>query len=200
MHNINDKQKIMLRLLDNQIQKCTECELHTNGRAKPYWTENSKWMMLFEAPGKEEVEANEVICGKTGRMFWELLEEYQLTKDQFLIMNSVNCRVMDGRKNGKPSEYHRNMCRPWIRKYMKVFQPNIVLLFGNYSIHTILKEWGITKYNGLLTEENLFDSINTKVIRCFHPSAMIYDKSKKDKILKTIKLFKSEALGNAGKN
>jgi uracil-DNA glycosylase family 4 len=94
--------------------------------------------MLLEAPGKEEVENNEVIIGKTGRMLWDIMAEYQLRKQDFLIMNSVNCRVLNGKKNGKPSEAHRDCCRPWIRKYIKVFQPRKIILFGNFALHTIL--------------------------------------------------------------
>lgn len=186
------KKKKMLEILDSQIQKCTECILHENGRAKPYWTENSRYMMVLEAPGKEEVENNEVIIGKTGRMLWDIMAEYQLTKEMFLIINSVNCRPMNGNKNGKPSEYHRKCCNPWLRKYIKVFKPKKIILFGNYAINTLLGEWGISKFytgNILLTEEKIFD-IKLNVIRSYHPSALIYDKKKEDDLRKSIKLLR----------
>lgn len=180
-----------LELLDQQIQSCTRCNLYQNGRAKPYWNEYSKYMMVLEAPGKEEIQNNEVIIGKTGRMFWELLAEYQLTKNMFLIMNSVNCRVLNGRKNGKPSELHRDSCRDWIRKYIKVFQPDTLLLFGNYAMHTITGEWGINSFypNGLLTEEEIYD-IKMNVIRSTHPSSMIYGGDARNKVIQSIEKFK----------
>lgn len=148
--------------------------------------------MILEAPGKEEVENNEVIIGKTGRMLWEIMAEYQLTKEMFLILNSVNCRVMNGNKNGKPSEYHRYCCRPWLIKYFRVFRPKKLILFGNYAMHTILGEWGISKFyteNFLLTEER-FSDINISVIRSYHPSALIYDKKKEDDLRKSIELLR----------
>lgn len=68
------------------------------------------------------------------------MAEYQLKRENFLIMNSVNCRSKKGNKNITPSEHHRTCCRPWLRKYIKVFKPDKILLMGNPSIHTILGE------------------------------------------------------------
>jgi len=186
------KTKKMLTLLDNQIQQCEECNLWENGRAKPYWSENSKYMMILEAPGKEEVEHNETLIGKTGRMFWNIAAEYQLRKQDFLIMNSVNCRVMNGKKNGKPSETHRDCCRIWLRKYIKVFQPRKLILCGNYALHTVLGLWGITKFydeSMLLTHEDIY-GINVDVVKSIHPSAMIYSKDKEKDLRKSIELIK----------
>ena len=45
----------MLELLDTMIGQCTDCELHTGGRVKPYWTPMSTLAALGEAPGKDEV-------------------------------------------------------------------------------------------------------------------------------------------------
>lgn len=187
---MDKKTKKMLELLDSQIQSCQNYNLYQNGRAKPYWTERSKYMMILEAPGKEEVDSNEVIIGKTGRQFWELMEQFDLQKSQFLILNSVNCRVLNGNKNGKPSEAHRDACRSWIRKYVKVFEPEHLLLFGNYAMHTITGEWGVTKWNATVSEETVYN-INMQVIRSFHPSAMIYGGDKREMISESIKKFKS---------
>lgn len=192
--NMNKKTFNMLKLLDGQIQSCEKCNLFQNGRAKPFWTGESKYMMVLEAPGKEEVENNETLIGKTGRKFWEIAADYHLSKEMFIILNSVNCRVLNGNKNGKPSEYHRDCCRDWLRKYIKVFQPEKILLCGNYAIHTILGEWGITKFykeNNLLTEHKIYD-INTKMIRMIHPSSMIYNNGRKDNIISSLKLLKGE--------
>lgn len=121
------------------------------------------------------------------------MSEYQLLKQHFLIINSVNCRVLNGNKNGKPSQYHRDQCRQWLRKYIKVFEPEKIMLFGNYAINTLLNEWGISKYineSMILTEEKIFD-INTQVIRSYHPSAMIYNREREKDIRKSIELLRS---------
>ena len=186
---MNTKTFRMLSLLDEQIQKCKECNLYENGRAKLYWTKNSKYMGIVEAPGKDEVELNQPLVGKTGHMFWEMIEPLGLYKEDFLIINSVNCRSMKGNKNLIPSEYHRNQCRPWIKKYIKVFQPNKIILMGNASIHTITGMWGVTKLVGITEDMNVFDN-DVKLIYCYHPSSVIYDQKKKNDIIECVKMLK----------
>ena len=181
-----------LKILDGQIQCCKDCNLYENGRAKPYWSEKSKYMLILEAPGKEEVENNETLIGKTGRMFWDMMTEYQFLKEHFIILNSVNCRVMNGNKNGKPSELHRDCCRKWIKAYIGVFKPEKIMLLGNYAIHTMTNEWGVGEFykkDKLLTESDIF-GIDTKLIRSYHPSAMIYNKEREKELRKSIELLK----------
>lgn len=185
--------KRKLELLDEQIQNCKDCNLYGYGRSKPYWTEQSKYMLILEAPGKEEVENNEVLIGKTGRMWWDLASEYQLLKEDFIILNSVNCRVMNGNKNGKPSESHRECCRKWLKAYIRVFKPEKIVLMGNYALHTITGEWKIGEFykkNLLMSKENVFD-IDTTIIKSYHPSSAIYNKKDREKDLrKTLQFIK----------
>lgn len=186
---LSQKSQRMLTLLDAQIQSCERCNLYVNGRAKPFWTSETKYAMGLEAPSKEEIENNEPIIGKTGRFFWDLMSEFQFLKKMFLIFNSANCRVLNGNKNGKPSEYHRDCCRDWNRKYLKIVEPKKLILFGNYAIHTITGEWGVSKLSGTSSIENIF-GIDMEVIRCYHPSSVIYDKSKEESIRECIQKLK----------
>ena len=50
---------------------------------------------------------SQMLTGKTAKIFWELASEYQLVERDFVILSSVNCKMI----NGKPSEYHRDCCR-----------------------------------------------------------------------------------------
>lgn len=188
---MNKKQIRMLKLLDDQIQKCHGCNLYKNGRVKPYWTEDSKYMMILESPSKDETEQNTLLVGKIGKIFWEIMSELQFVKRDFLIINSVNCRVMNGNKNGKPAYSHLECCESWIRKYYKVFQPKKVVLFGNYAIKTFIDKWGISSFykNDTIrfTDYEKYGNI-VDIIVSYHPSAMIFNKKKE--IIKSIKLLK----------
>lgn len=97
----------MLTLLDGQVQSCTQCNLHVGGRAKPYWTNRSMCGLFLEAPGKEEVIQNTPVVGAAGKKLWQELHNVGLEREDFLIVNSVNCFVsgrvkvftVDGYKN-----------------------------------------------------------------------------------------------------
>lgn len=189
---MTNKQKRMLELLDKEILKCTACGLHTNGRCKPFWTnEYQGYFICGEAPGKNEVETNEPFIGTAGNKLWECAGKFGIKKEQCFIINSANCRPVNGNKNGKPTELQRDRCREWIRKYFKVLQPNKVLLLGNYAMHTFVNEWGIMqKYDeNLLTNESVY-GINVNIIRSVHPSMCIYQgDAGKNKLLKSLELY-----------
>ena len=67
----------LLHLLDSRIEQCIECPLHINGRIQPYWNVNSSYVLIGN------VENNAFL--------WELMEKQGFYKEQFLIINSLNC-------------------------------------------------------------------------------------------------------------
>ena len=61
-----------LEFLDKKIQECKKCKnLYLNGMAVPFWTRNSRFLMIAEAPGKDEVkeDTRTPLVGKAGRLF-----------------------------------------------------------------------------------------------------------------------------------
>ena len=162
----------MIHLLDVQIQRCKQCDLHNGGRCKPYFTKESRHVILGEAPGKSEVENNMPFCGMAGDHLWDIMKLHGFYREQFLIINSVNCRPVDGNKNGKPTYEQINTCKKWVRKYIKVLQPKAILSLGNYAMYNILGEsQGIMNMNGLHVKGNEYES---NVILSIHPSMCIY--------------------------
>lgn len=68
MQKRKEKKEKLLVNIDKKIQNCIDCNLYKNGRAKPFYSDDSKFMMILEAPGKEEVNQNNVVVGKTGKL------------------------------------------------------------------------------------------------------------------------------------
>lgn len=182
------KQIRMMQLLDEQIQSCERCGLHTGGRCKPYWSINSKHAMILEAPGKEEVKQNTPVVGPAGEKLWEMVQFFNMKKSDFLIINSVNCRPTDGQKNLKPTLDEIQTCKHWVEKYLKVLDSPLNMVFGNYGMFSILGESsGIMKRNA----ELMVDSpAGFDIILSVHPATMIYrgDDGKKD-IYSALKKF-----------
>ena len=178
------KQMRMLELLDNQINKCKACSLWQNSRAKPYWTESSKYAIIGEAPGYNEIRLNEPFVGAAGEILWEIMDDKGFSKEEFLVINSVNCRPVDEIKewkNGKPTEDEQLACKPWARKYLKVLKPKGVLLLGNYAMFTVTgNSTGIMSLNAtVLTEAESpdFRYNNIPYVLSVHPALCIYRKN-----------------------
>lgn len=179
----------MLELLDEMIGQCTKCELHKGGRVKPYWTPMSTFGSLGEAPGKDEVERNEPFVGKAGEILGSAMAKQGFRKEQFLVINSVNCRPVDGGANGKPKLEHISECHHWVRKYIRVVAPEKMIAFGNYARGALSGQYtGIVKYNGWVDTLNDYEM---HVIYSVHPAYCIYQKQAGEKLLEnSIKKFR----------
>lgn len=188
----SDKQQRMLELLEDMIFSCTLCGLHEGGRCRPYWTPISQYVIVGEAPGAKEVEFNEPFYGPAGNHLWNIMNEFGFRKEQFAIINSVNCRpVVDG-KNGKPVHSEKQACKRWIRKFISVIEPQKILSLGNHAMHTLIgRETGIMSYNGQVTRCEFNDRMY-RIILSVHPSMCIYKKDDGIRMLRnSIERFKN---------
>lgn len=184
---LSKKQRRMLELLDGQIQSCTECLLHVNGRAKPYWTEKSKYVLILEAPGGDEVRENTPTIGKAGRILWDAFMKYDLKREDFLIINSVNCRPMVGNRNGKPTYEEMDKCRHFVYKYINVLNPKFGMVFGNYAMWFLFGiRSGITRHNGNW-ESNI--SLKVDFVKSVHPASVIYTADNRKILERSIDVF-----------
>jgi uracil-DNA glycosylase family 4 len=188
----------LLNLLDSQVQSCTKCNLYSNGRAKPYWANTSQYGLLLEAPGKQEVDQNTPVVGSAGNKLWAELHEVGLERSDFLIVNSVNCRPLDGNKNGKPTVEETTLCSDWIRKYLRIVKPTKMLVMGKYAIESfnrivggeILPTDSIMNNNGKVTFVSFFE-LQVHIVVSVHPAFCIYRPEKGIQALKhSIEVFK----------
>jgi len=179
---LSNKQMRMLMLLDGMISQCTDCELHTGGRVKPYWTPMSTFCALGEAPGKDEVEENEPFVGKPGEILGTAMAKQGFRKEQFLVINSVNCRPFVGYPDdGKPKLHQIQKCHQWVRKYIKVISPEKMIAFGNYARGSLNGSYeGIVKYNGWIETIGLYQIY---AVMSVHPAYCIYQKDSGIKLL-----------------
>jgi uracil-DNA glycosylase family 4 len=191
---ISNKTKRMLYLLDGMVEKCELCSLYQNGRAKPYWTENYEgYFIVGEAPGKDEIANGEPFIGKAGSILWDIMNSYGYKKEQFLMINSVNCRPVVAKRNGKPTEEQMHTCREWISKYLGVLKPFRGILLGSYAAQTMLNiKDSVIAFNASVATIRMND-INTPlvpVIRSVHPAYSIYSEEGKVLLEESVKALK----------
>jgi uracil-DNA glycosylase family 4 len=190
MELLSKKQIRMLELLDKMVQSCTKCQLYKNGRAKPYWTPMSIYLAIGEAPGKDEVDMNEPFVGKSGTLLIDSMLELGLRKEQFVIINTVNCRPVNGMKNGKPTTDQIEFCKDWMRKYIKIINPEKAIALGEFAIRASRNG---QFYRGVLSVNGSVDYLNQvyrnnseqiKVVYSVHPAYCIYSQKDGIKLLK----------------
>jgi DNA polymerase len=152
----------------------------------------SKYVIVGEAPGKQEVVENTPFIGMAGQILWDTI--YRVTdlfKTDFAIINSVNCRPTDGMINLKPERGDQYACKQWIRKFLKVIVREKVLILGNSAMGTMLgKHSGIVKFNAT---EGLLESYykNVPFVISVHPAYAIYNRDEGiEKLTESIEKFK----------
>jgi DNA polymerase len=135
----------------------------------------SRYVIVGEAPGKQEVVENTPFIGMAGEILWSTINKITgLFRADFAIINSVNCRPTDGMRNLKPERGDQYACKQWIRKFLKVIEPEKVLILGNYAMGTMLgKHSGIVVLNA--TNGNLKDYKNVPFVISVHPAYTIYN-------------------------
>jgi uracil-DNA glycosylase family 4 len=179
---MTDQDIKLLKLLDSQVQSCELCNLFKNGRAKPHWTNASRYGIFLEAPGKEEVLQNTPVVGTAGKKLWQILHEAGFERSDFLIVNSVNCRPLVGNKNGKPTADEMKSCSDWVRKYIRIVKPYKMLIMGSYAINSFNKIMGgeilptgsMVDNNGKTVFLKIFD-IAVHLVVSVHPSYSLYN-------------------------
>ena len=183
MTYLNKKTIRMLELLDDMFYNCKDCGLWVNGTCKPYWNDKKLPTMAIigEAPGEEEVN-NEPFVGRAGKNLWNIMYKLGFRKEQFLIINSVNCRPVENNKNGKPTYEQRDECFQWINKYLKVVMPKKILVLGNLAMSSVTGDppSGIISINGMVSDNKC---IGAPQVFSVHPSTCIYKGSEGKKML-----------------
>jgi len=196
---LNSKKLRLLDLLDDQISKCKDCDLYKNGRARPHWSEHSKFVILGEAPGYSEIRLNKPFIGKAGEILKNVLGEEKFKRDMFLIINSVNCRpVTNGSRNGKPTNIQLESCSKWLRKYFKIIDPEKILVLGNYAKYFFTGDMeGITRQRGSFRHFRLDNTTREyPVLFTIHPAYAIYNPDAIKMLEEDVRLFRRTKFSN----
>lgn len=161
-----------LDALDIKVMACTDCYLCKNEHFKPYWSLNSKYVMLFEYPHKKKEDFMVE--------FWNIANRNGLAKDQFLIINTVQCLPDMSRRNGRfkynpPAKIHRETCRSRVLEYYNIIKPKKMLAFGNLSMEECNGEFsGITEKHGSKIVPK-FGGFVIPTVLSVHPAVIKYN-------------------------
>lgn len=195
---LNDRQIKLLELLDKKVQSCERCSLYENGRANPLWTEHSKYAIIGEAPGRHEVEEGVPFVGAAGKVLTDVLSSLGFKARDFLIVNSVNCRAVDFHnpfKNGKPSLMQLECCSDWLRKYLKIVDPEKILCLGNYAKHFFDQSvTGILGIRGRFIDMQIDETTRAyPVMYTIHPAYALYNQDEgEDMLRQDLTLFRNK--------
>lgn len=157
-----------LQQIAEKYKNCNLCSLNET-RIKLVYGEgnqNSKLLLIGEAPGADENKTGKVFVGRAGQLLNKMLAAIHIERKDIYITNVVKCRPPNNR-NPKPEEIEA--CMPYLKEQINIIKPQLILLLGRVAAESLLNQNTSLKNYRLTTHE--FMGIKTYVT--YHPSALL---------------------------
>ncbi|MBI2994312.1 MAG: uracil-DNA glycosylase [Gammaproteobacteria bacterium] len=159
-----------------EVAACTRCALH-RGRTQTVFSAGNpaaEWLLIGEAPGKEEDRQGEPFVGRAGKLLNSMLAAMGLRRDDVCIINILKCRPPDNR-DPKPEE--ALTCEPYLKRQIALIRPKIILALGRIAAQNLLQvETPIGRMRGQVYE---YPDPRTPVIVSYHPAYLLRKPSEK---------------------
>jgi len=176
---VNDKHKF-LSTLSTACRLCQNCELgikeaeRTIGEViiarDPHVFSNmaysSRFLVVGQNPGWEELEKGEPFVGAAGRNFNKALERNGMSRSDFYISNAVKCFTPN---NTKPTRRQQEKCSTWLQIEINTIKPIFVITLGASAFDVLCPD---LKYSSSLGTIVKSDEFGVKIFPIYHPSPL----------------------------
>ncbi len=159
-----------LELLRGECQGCQRCELGRTRTNLVFGTgnENAKLMFVGEGPGEQEDLQGVPFVGRAGKLLDDMLEMFDLSRDDVYIANIVKCRPP---KNRDPLPEERDACYPWLERQIRLVDPRLLVCLGRIAaMRFIDPQYRITRDHGQWIVRD-----GREITAIYHPAALLRD-------------------------
>nr|WP_314576796.1 uracil-DNA glycosylase [uncultured Neisseria sp.] len=174
---LSEEKEELIKGLINEIENMRDDPLEYTGNKIVIGRGNPKAKLLIigEAPGPIENEEGEPFRGSAGRLLDKMLESEGFKSDQDIYFINAVFRMPPGRngkKFGRPSYKVIEYYRPYVLKFIRLIEPEIIVLLGNSACKSVLNQVGITKLRGKWKcKKDIF------IMPTYHPSYVLRNKN-----------------------
>jgi DNA polymerase len=143
--------------------------------------EDTKLMLIGEAPGAEEDRAGKPFVGPAGQLLDKMLASIGLDRANLRIVNVVPWRPPGNRT---PAESEIAVCLPFLHRHIALIRPEILLLLGGVAAKAMLppayRATGIRRLRGQWHELQIpgLDAV-IPTLPTFHPAYLLRTASAK---------------------
>lgn len=134
---------------------------------------NARFMLIGEAPGKEEAKTGRPFVGNSGRLLNKYLKEADIDREEGYVTNVLKVRPPDNRT---PRKSESKEALPFLIRQIELIQPAVIVCLGSIAVTAVLDPKAkITQIRGEWREKD-----NIKIMPTYHPSAVFRDEGKKE--------------------
>ena len=179
---IKEHKQEQLNQLYEQYKKCSSCPLgRTDKHSFIFGTGNpdTRFMIIGEAPGKNEEEQGIPFVGRSGQLLTRILSSIGINRSDIFITNIVKCRPQNNRT---PSTKEIAAYKDLLEKQIAIIQPTAICTLGStatYGILTTTKK--ISELRGTINHYNL-----STIVPTYHPAYILRNSSKIDILIQDI--------------
>jgi uracil-DNA glycosylase len=171
--------------LEASVSQCTLCELHVSRTHTVFGVGNrhAEWLVIGEAPGKDEDLQGEPFVGRAGQLLNAMLLAVGLQRKQVYIANILKCRPPNNR-DPRPEEVV--CCEAYLARQIALIQPKVILAVGRIAAQNLLKtDTPIGKLRGTV---HRYAATGIPVIATYHPAYLLRSPLDKRKAWKDLQL------------
>lgn len=150
--------------------KCDECTLKSN-KFVPSEINDSKILVLAEAPGLDETKEGKPLVGRAGQDLAAMMAELGMKRQDVSFINSVGCRPTLESKNRTPTEREINCCNNRMAYEIGQLNPDIIIAMGK-TPYIALGGKVFTGFRMADVVGTEFKYKNSRVIITYHPAAI----------------------------
>ena len=178
-------QEVGWEQLESMVRDCTRCELHRT-RTNPVFgvgDRQADWMVVGEAPGRDEDLQGEPFVGRAGKLLNAMLWAAGFNREQVYIANILKSRPPNNR-DPRPEEVE--VCISYLLRQIELIQPKVILAVGRIAAQNLLRtDEAIGRMRGRV---HTLKPYGTPVIATYHPAYLLRTPSQKRKAWDDLKL------------
>ncbi len=169
--------------LEREVAECTKCELYRTRTQAVFGVGNRQadWLIVGEAPGRDEDQQGEPFVGRAGKLLNAMLEALGYAREDVYIANILKSRPP---KNRDPKPEEVAACEPYLKQQIALLKPKIILAVGRVAAQNLLKtDTPIGKLRGQRLEYQVSAETVTKVpvVVTYHPAYLLRSPADKRK-------------------
>lgn len=148
--------------------------------------ENSRVMLIGEAPGKDEEALGMPFQGQAGKILSDILKEVGIDKSTLSVASVVSCRPP---ANRAPLPAEITACSAYLERDIAEAAPEVIVLLGSTALNRFIpKSGGITRARGIW---QTVPNTTIKFLPTFLPAYILRNPNQRQKLVDDFKKVRS---------
>ncbi|HLJ31706.1 MAG TPA: uracil-DNA glycosylase [Candidatus Babeliales bacterium] len=165
-----ESKALLLEELYAPYKKCKECPLGFLGRKNVVFgsgNPDATFMIIGEAPGRDEDEQGLPFVGRSGKLLTKVLNLVGIERKDIFITNSVKCRPPENRK---PLPIETKTCKDLLLLHqINIIKPKVICTLGATALECLFEK--PVKLSDFRGKKLVVGSIT--IIPTYHPSYIL---------------------------